>query len=50
MPDPDQADSPTDSLTEPISRTRSVPIGDHGFLCDGEVSALLAPDGSVSWM
>ncbi|MET0692862.1 MAG: glycoside hydrolase family 15 protein [Propionibacteriaceae bacterium] len=31
-------------------RVRSVPIGDYGFLSDGEVSALLAPDGSVDWM
>jgi alpha,alpha-trehalase len=29
---------------------RGVPIGDHAFLSDGEVSALVAPDGSVSWM
>ena len=29
---------------------RSVPIGEYGFLSDGEVSALLAPGGSVDWM
>jgi GH15 family glucan-1,4-alpha-glucosidase len=29
---------------------RSVPIGNYGFLSDGEVSALVAPDGSVDWM
>jgi GH15 family glucan-1,4-alpha-glucosidase len=40
----------SDALTDAIGRTRAVPIGDHGFLSDGEVSALLAPDGSVSWM
>ena len=39
-----------EALTEAIGRTRAVPIGDHGFLSDGEVSALLAPDGSVAWM
>ena len=40
----------TDALTEAIAHARAVPIGHHGFLSDGEVSALLAPDGSVSWM
>ena len=29
---------------------RTVPIGEYGFLSDGEVSALLAPGGSVDWM
>src|SRR3954451_8208092 len=29
-------------LTSPIDRTRAVPIGDYGFLSDGEVSALVA--------
>ena len=29
---------------------RAVPIGDYGFLSDGEVSALVAPNGSVDWM
>ena len=38
------------SLTNPIRETRSVPIGDYGFLSDGEVSALVAPAGSVDWM
>ena len=37
-------------LTSPISHGRAVPIGDYGFLSDGEVSALLAPGGSVDWM
>ena len=27
-----------------------VPIGDYGFLSDGEVTALVAPGGSVEWM
>ena len=27
-----------------------MPIGDYGFLSDGEVSALVAPGGSVDWM
>lgn len=34
----------------PSHRARSVPIGDYGFLSDGEVNALLAPNGSVDWM
>jgi GH15 family glucan-1,4-alpha-glucosidase len=37
-------------LVHQIDHSRAVPIGDHGFLSDGEVSALLAPDGSVTWM
>ncbi len=37
-------------LTQPVRHTRSVPIGDYGFLSDGEVSALLSPGGSVDWM
>jgi alpha,alpha-trehalase len=37
-------------LTNPIERSRAVPIADYGFLSDGEVSALVAPGGSVDWM
>jgi GH15 family glucan-1,4-alpha-glucosidase len=37
-------------LTSPIGHARAVPIGDYAFLSDGEVSALLAPGGSVDWM
>ncbi len=37
-------------LTSPMWQSRSVPIGDYGFLSDGEVSALVAPGGSVDWM
>jgi GH15 family glucan-1,4-alpha-glucosidase len=33
-----------------LGQARSVPIGDYGFLSDGEVSALVAPGGSVDWM
>jgi GH15 family glucan-1,4-alpha-glucosidase len=29
---------------------RTVPIGDYGFLSDGEVTALVSPGGSVDWM
>ena len=39
-----------DSGVTPTDRVTPVPIGDHGFLSDGEVSALLAPDGAVTWM
>jgi GH15 family glucan-1,4-alpha-glucosidase len=44
-----QKDRPR-GLTATISHARAVPIGDYGFLSDGEVSALLAPSGSVDWM
>jgi GH15 family glucan-1,4-alpha-glucosidase len=37
-------------LVDPIEESRAVPIGDYGFLSDGEVSALVAPSGSVDWM
>jgi alpha,alpha-trehalase len=38
-------------LTSPAEQPRRlVPIGDYGFLSDGEVSALVAPAGSVDWM
>jgi len=37
-------------LTNPIEQSRAVPIGDYGFLSDGEVSALVAPSGSIDWM
>ncbi len=39
-----------DSGVTPTDRVTPVPIGDYGFLSDGEVSALLAPDGAVDWM
>nr|WP_294692768.1 glycoside hydrolase family 15 protein [uncultured Friedmanniella sp.] len=32
------------------AQARSVPIGEYGFLSDGEVSALVAPGGSIDWM
>ncbi|HYO39162.1 MAG TPA: glycoside hydrolase family 15 protein [Nocardioidaceae bacterium] len=34
----------------PVAHVRPVPIGDYGFLSDGEVSALVSPGGSVDWM
>ena len=37
--------------SQPIpSGYQDVPIGDYGFLSDGEVSALVAPGGSIDWM
>ena len=38
------------ALVNSIDQPRAVPIGDYGFLSDGEVSALVAPTGSVDWM
>ncbi len=37
---------------KPASSTRphTVPIGDYGFLSDGEVTALVSPGGSIEWM
>ncbi len=40
----------SDALTNPIRESRAVPIGDYGFLSDGEVSALVSPGGGVDWM
>jgi alpha,alpha-trehalase len=37
-------------LVSSIEQSRAVPIGDYAFLSDGEVSALVAPAGSVEWM
>src|SRR3954453_110312 len=37
-------------LTNRIEQSRAVPIGDYGFLSDGEVSALVSPGGTVDWM
>ncbi|TWP36795.1 glycoside hydrolase family 15 protein [Leekyejoonella antrihumi] len=33
-----------------LAAPRSVPIGDYGFLSDGEVTALVSPSGDVDWM
>ena len=41
----------TDQAQLTVVRARgTVPIGDYGFLSDGEVSALVSPAGSVDWM
>ena len=37
-------------VSAPTTHVRSTPIGEYGFLSDGEVSALLSPGGSVEWM
>jgi GH15 family glucan-1,4-alpha-glucosidase len=41
---------PTDQPTSTVGHNRAAPIGDYGFLSDGEVSALVSPHGSVDWM
>ena len=41
---------PTAQMKAPSSNVRSTPIGDYGFISDGEVSALLSPNGAVEWM
>ena len=37
-------------MSSPVSQLRSTPIGEYGFLSDGEVLALLSPGGSIEWM
>ena len=37
-------------VSSPVSHVRSTPIGEYGFISDGEVSALLSPNGTVEWM
>ena len=39
-----------EQLSSPAGGVRSTPIGDYGFLSDGEVNALLSPSGAVEWM
>jgi GH15 family glucan-1,4-alpha-glucosidase len=41
---------PQTQVGSPHTRVRSTPIGDFGFLSDGEVSALVSPNGAVEWM
>ena len=36
--------------TSKSAHARSTPIGDYGFLSDGEVLALVSPGGAVEWM
>src|SRR5690349_12554972 len=48
----DTGDLPT-AQKPPVTHPPAVPyppIGDYGFLSDGEVTALVAPGGSVEWM
>ena len=45
--------SPTPEPTAPASNPATSPfppIGDYGFLSDGEVTALVAPGGDIEWM
>jgi alpha,alpha-trehalase len=37
-------------LAATTTSARPVPIGDYGFLSDGEVTALVSPAGAVDWM
>src|ERR687893_1657730 len=37
-------------VSSPVSHARSTPIGEYGFISDGEVSALVSPNGAVEWM
>ena len=37
-------------VKSPVTHLRSTPIGEYGFLSDGEVSALVSPGGAVEWM
>ncbi|MBV9830481.1 MAG: glycosyl hydrolase family 15, partial [Marmoricola sp.] len=39
-----------DGLGAIIEQAHIVPIGEYGFLSDGEVSALVSPAGCVDWM
>jgi GH15 family glucan-1,4-alpha-glucosidase len=41
---------PQDAAAPMNPAHHDVPIGDYGFLSDGEVTALVAPGGSVDWM
>src|SRR5215218_9011914 len=41
---------PEAHVSTAASRVRQTPIGDYGFLSDGEVSALVSPSGAVEWM
>jgi GH15 family glucan-1,4-alpha-glucosidase len=46
-----EAHAPAAARTPPPTpQPRLVPIGDYGFLSDGETTALIAPSGSVEWM
>lgn len=38
------------TVAKPAAQARSTPIGNYGFLSDGEVSALLSPGGAIEWM
>ncbi|MEO9134884.1 MAG: glycoside hydrolase family 15 protein, partial [Jatrophihabitantaceae bacterium] len=44
------ADAPAAGKAPHSPSRRTVPIGDYGFLSDGETTALVSPGGSVDWM
>jgi len=45
-----KAEQARTQMSSPVSQLRSTPIGEYGFLSDGEVLALLSPGGSIEWM
>jgi GH15 family glucan-1,4-alpha-glucosidase len=45
-----QADKLGHSTAPSMIHPHVVPIGDYGFLSDGEVTALVAPGGGIEWM
>ncbi|RKS80484.1 GH15 family glucan-1,4-alpha-glucosidase [Motilibacter peucedani] len=51
--EPAQPDDVTQEATPPASGPSTSafpPIGDYGFISDGEVTALVAPSGAIEWM
>src|SRR4051812_2973009 len=50
---PAEPDDLTQRMTPPVSdpsTSRFPPIGDYGFISDGEVTALVAASGAIEWM
>jgi GH15 family glucan-1,4-alpha-glucosidase len=48
--DADFADVASAAQLPPMAAPYTVPIGEYGFLSDGETTALVSPGGSVDWM
>jgi alpha,alpha-trehalase len=46
----DRNPGPTASELARFTQSPRVPIGDYGFLSDGEATALISPGGSIHWM
>ncbi|HZY76158.1 MAG TPA: trehalase-like domain-containing protein, partial [Jatrophihabitantaceae bacterium] len=46
-----ETETVTAAQTPPmLANPHLVPIGDYGFLSDGETTALVSPSGSIDWM